>query len=36
MEQADLAAYFATVYDADWAIGKEWKPRTHVYTGSEL
>ena len=36
MEQADLAAYFATVYNADWAMGKEWKPRSHVHIGPEL
>ena len=27
MEQADLVAYFAEVYNADWAMGKEWHPR---------
>ena len=30
MEQADLVAYFATVYSADWAMGEEWKPKTHM------
>ena len=27
LEDAGVADYFATVYNADWALGKSWKPR---------
>jgi hypothetical protein len=29
LEQADLVDYFYTVYNADWAMGKEWKPKSY-------
>ena len=25
--------YFYEVYNADWALGKEWKPKATVYQG---
>ena len=28
LQDAGLSDYFATVYSADWATGKEWKPKT--------
>ena len=30
MEQADLVAYFAEVYNGDWVRGEEWKPKTNM------
>lgn len=27
LEDEGVAGYFATVYNADWAMGKMWKPR---------
>lgn len=28
MENEEMAAYFLEVYNADWAMGKEWKPKS--------
>lgn len=28
LEKEELADYFAEVYNADWAMGKEWTPKS--------
>jgi hypothetical protein len=33
LEQQDMVDYFFRVYDADWALGKAWEPKSLAHKG---